>query len=542
MPKGEQGVFSRRMLRTILVALPILVGVSAEAQTVLPLGRGFESPEGLAVDAAGNVYVADTFHSAVKQILAYGGYRTVNTLGSGFNAPPGVAIDAAGNIYVADAGNNAVEQILAAGGYTTINTLGGIFVFNGPFGVAVDSAGNVFVADTGNSAVEEILAEGGYTTVKVIGSGFSYPTGVAVDAADNVYVADNANNAVKQVLAAGGYTTVNTLGSGFSLPYNVAVDAAGNVFVADSGNNAIKEITAASGYGTVATVAGGFEFPYGVAVDGSGNVFLSDTGDNAVKEILAPTPLVASVLPGARSVGLGSPATIFATLINAGSTALSGCGVSLSGAAPAGLSLGYQTTDPATNALTGTPNTPVSLAGGGAYQTFFLSFQGTAPFTAPALPIVFDCTGSPAAGDIPGVDTIDLVMSSTPVADIIALAATPTSNGVVAMPKGGAGAFAVASINIGATAAITVSVDTGNAVLPLGATICQTDPTSGQCLQPAAATVALNFAGSTAPTFSVFLQSSGAIAFAPAAARVYVRFEDASGGLHGSTSVAVETQ
>ncbi len=536
-------MFGRKQFGTFLVGLSllgVLAGAAAEAQTILPLGgAAFESPEGIAVDATGNVYVADTFHSAVKQIQAYGGYRTVTALGSGFDAPPGVAVDSAGNVYVADAGNNAVEQILAAGGYTTVNTLGGTFNFNGPFGVAVDSAGNVFVADTGNSAVEEILAAGGYTVVKTIGSGFSYPTGVAVDAADNVYVADNANNAVKQVLAAGGYTTVNTLGSGFNTPYGVAVDAAGNVFVADTGNNAIKEI--ASG-GAVTTVAGGFEFPYGVAVDGSGNVFLSDTGKSVVKEILAPTPLVASVLPGARSVALGSPATIFATLINGGSTALSGCGVSLSAEAPAGLSLSYQTTNPATNALTGTLNTPVSLAGGGAYQTFLLSFDGTAPFTAPALPIVFDCTGSPAAGDIPGVDTIDLVMSSTPIADIIALAATPSSNGVVAMPRGGAGAFAVASINIGATDAITVSVDTGNAVLPVKATICQTDPASGQCLQPPTPTVTLSYAGNTAPTFSVFVQSSGAIAFAPAASRVFVRFQDASGGLHGSTSVAVETQ
>ena len=235
--------------------------------------------------------------------------------------PPGVAIDAAGNIYVADAGNNAVEQILAAGGYTTINTLGGIFVFNGPFGVAVDSAGNVFVADTGNSAVEEILAEGGYTTVKVIGSGFSYPTGVAVDAADNVYVADNANNAVKQVLAAGGYTTVNTLGSGFSAPFSVAVDGSGNVYVADSGNNAVKEILAAGGYVTVNPVGSGFAFPYGVTVDRVGNVYVADHGNNAVKEILTGAPvLVASVLPGSRSVELGNPATIFATMINSGAT------------------------------------------------------------------------------------------------------------------------------------------------------------------------------------------------------------------------------
>lgn len=102
--------------------------------------------------------------------------------------------------------------------------------------------------------------------------------------------------------------------------------------------------------------------------------------------------------------------------------------------------------------------------------------------------------------------------------------------------------FAVASTNIGITAQITVSVDTGTAVLPVTATICQSNPNTGQCLATPAAAVTLNDAADTAPTFSIFLQSSGPIAFAPATARVFVRFLDAAGGRHGSTSVAIKTQ
>ncbi|MEI9987094.1 MAG: hypothetical protein WDN69_30450 [Aliidongia sp.] len=522
------------------VAISCVVSGAAQAQTILSLGSGFKSPEGVAVDGSGNIFVADTFNSAVKEVLASGGYRDVANLGTGFNGPPGVAVDAVGNVFVADAGNNSIEEIVAAGGYVTINTIGA--GFNGPFGVAVDASDNVYVADTGNSAVKQILAAGGYVTVKTIGSGFSYPTGVAVDAGGNVYVADNANNAVKEILASSGYVTVNTLGSGFSLPYGVAVDGSGNVYVADSGNNAVKEILASSGYAAVNTLGSGFAFPYGVAVDGNGDVIIADTGHNAVKDIAAPSPLVASVLPGSRSVQLGAPATIFATMINGGTATLGGCVVALSGSAPAGLTLNYQTTDPTTNALTGTVNTPVTLAGGGGLQSFLLSFQGAAPFAAPAMPIVFGCAGAPLAASIPGVDTVDLAMSSTPVADIIALAATPTNNGVIETPAGGAGAFAVASTNIGATDAITVSVDTGNAVLPLVAALCQTDPGNGQCLAAPSTSVALNYAGGAAPTFSVFVQSTAAIAFAPGASRIFVRFEDAGGGLHGSTSVAVEAE
>jgi streptogramin lyase len=527
-----------------LLLLPILIGCGthpAAAQAIVTLGGGFESPEGVAVDSSGNVFVGDTFHNAVKEILASGGYVTVNALGSGFSGPPGVAVDGSGNVFVADTGNNAVEEIVAAGGYVTVDAVGGDG-FDSPFGVAVDASGNIFVADTFNSAVKEILAAGGYTTVNTLGSGFNYPTGVAVDANGNVFVADNSNNAVKEILASGGYTNVVTLGSGFGAPFSVAVDGSGNVFVADSGNNAIKEILAAGGYTTVNTLGSGFEFPYGVAVDGVGNVFVADTGHNAVKEILAPVPLVASVLPGSRAVELGNPATIFATMINSGTDALANCRVSLAASAPAGLTLGYQTTNPATNALDGSPDTPVAIAGGDGVQTFLLSFQGTAAFSAPAMPLIFDCDGTPPAAIARGVDTVDLVMSSTPVADIIALAATVTDNGIVAVPNGGAAAFAVASTNIGVTAPITVSVDTGSAKLPVALNLCQTDPSSGQCLSTPSPSVTLSYAGGSAPTFSIFVQATGAIAFAPAASRIFVRFEDAGGGLHGSTSVAIETE
>jgi len=133
-------------------------------------------------------------------------------------------------------------------------------------------------------------------------------------------------------------------------------------------------------------------------------------------------------------------------------------------------------------------------------------------------------------------------MSSTPVADIIALSATPTNNGIIEVPVGDAAAFAVASANIGVTDTITVSADAGAATLPVAATICQSNSGTGQCLAPPAPSVTLSFAGGTTPTFSIFLQSSGAIGFAPATSRIFVRFEDAAKGLHGSTSVAIETK
>ena len=523
-----------------------IASLPAEAQTTVSLGSGFNRPSGVAVDAGGNVFVADYDNNAVKEIVAAGGYVTVKTIGSGFHHPLDVAVDAGGNVFVADYGGGGVKEILAAGGYTSVNLFDTGFI--AATGIAVDAAGNVFVADYGNNAVKEITAASGYGTVNTIGSGFVNPASVAVDSSGNVFVTDYGHSAVKEILASGGYTAVNTLaaaGGPFGGALGIAVDPVGNVFVTDYYTNTVKEILAAGGYVTVDTLANGYFYgPAGVAVDGNGDVFVADQAHNAVKEILAgPATLLASVLPGSRSVQVGNPATVFATMINAGPATLFNCTIQLSPLAPSGLTMSYQMTDPATNALVGIPNVPTEIPGNNGSQSYLLTFEGSDPFSAPGLPIDFGCAsgsnGVNAAPIVQGVDTVDLVMSSTPIADIIALAVTPMNNGVIELSKGALGAFAVASTNVGVAAPITVSVDSGAATLPVTATICQTNPGTGQCLAPPAPTVSLNFAGGTDPTFSVFLQASGPIAFAPATSRIFVRFKDSSNGIHGSTSVAV---
>jgi sugar lactone lactonase YvrE len=566
--------------------------------TVKTLGSGFQSPTGISVDSNGNVFVTDQGNNAVKEITASSGYVTVETLGSGFTRPVGVALGPNGNLFVSDTGADAIKELEAVGGYATVDTLS--YGLSGPTGVAVDGQDNIFIAD---GVVKEILAAGDYATMNTLGSGFSEPSAVAVDGAGNVFVADTGNEAVKEILAAGGYTTVTTLinasnsevavpngvavdssgdvfvafgangffghepvinaveeilavngsipaaptivtlGSGFILPFGVAVDSSGNVYVADAESGDIDEILAAGGYVTVNTLARGFNGPDGVAVAGNGAIFVADTGNNAVKEIFftPPTPLLAAVLPDSRSVQIGSTATIFASMINSGTGALDNCRIALAASAPAGLTLGYQTTDPTTNSLTGTPNTPVAIPGNDGLQTFLIAFQGTAAFNAPSMPLEFACDGVAPATNIPGVDTVDLAMSDTPVADIIVLAATLSNDGVVDVPDRGVAAFAVATSNLGATATIIVTVDTGTADLPLFATICQSDPSNGACLGTANNSVTLSDAGGATPTFSIFLQSNGPIPFAPASSRVFVRFKDGDGNLHGSTSVAIKT-
>ena len=524
-----------------------LASPATEAQTTIStLGTGFSFPQGVAVNG-GNIFVADGGNAAVKELMPAG---TITTLASAFTftLPQGIAVDGSGNVFIGDTQGKAVYEILAAGGYTTVNTLGSGFTY--PYGVAVDGSGNVFVADTLSSTVQEILAAGGYTTVNTIGSGFSFPTGVAVDGKGNVFVADAGNNAVKEILAAGGYTTVNTLGSGFNDPNGVAVDGNGNVFVADTYNNAVKEILAAGGYVTVNTIANGFFLPTAVAVDGSGDVFVADTFNNAVKEIVAaPVVLAASVLPDSRSVQVGKQASIFATMINSGTSNLSGCQVSLPPFPPFGLTLSYQTTNPTTNAVTGTPNTPATIPANNGSQSFFLAFQGTAPLSEPGFALDFNCMAGGVLVTAPvfsGVNTVDLFISSTPVADVIALAATSTNDGTVHLSNGTGsltGSFAIASDNVGAAVPITAAIDYNGATLPVSAQICPSNPMTGGCLLPPASTVAIaNFMTGTTPTFSVFLTATGSIPFLPASNRVYFRFFDATGAERGATSVAITTQ
>ena len=202
--------------------------------------------------------------------------------------------------------------------------------------------------------------------------------------------------------------------------------------------------------------------------------------------------------------------------------------------APAAVSMSFQPTDPTTNQLIGTPNQTVPIA---AMQgrTFVLTFQSGSALTVSGLAPVFGCDGVQAAPITSGVNTVDLSFSATPVADIIALAATAPDPGVVDVPftQHQPGAFAIASINVGATGNLTVIADAGGAVLPMSVLLCPTDPMTGQCLQALASSLPVTIAAGATPTFSALVSATAPVAFAPATARIFVRFIDGSGQSHG---------
>jgi large repetitive protein len=236
------------------------------------IGSGFSEPTGVAVDSAGNVYIADDSKNAVFKIAP--GKKPV-VIGSGFNTPEGVAVDAAGDVFVADTGNNDVVEIFTNG--TILNIDGEL---SGPTGVAVDAAGDVFIADTNNSAIREVTST---RTFKTIGKGFSFPSGLAVDAKGDVFVADSGNNAIKEIKTDG---SVHFIRSGLHDPQGVALDSAGDVYIADSGNNAVTEILA---NGTAVQLGSGFQNPFGIAVDLFGDVFIGDQNDSRTIELSRQT-------------------------------------------------------------------------------------------------------------------------------------------------------------------------------------------------------------------------------------------------------------
>jgi len=282
-----------RPVRTASVVLSVLSFLGAMAapayaqnvtfagsQTTIP-ASGLYAPNGVAVDRAGDVFIADPWHSRVVEVAANGGAQT--TVGSGLSSPNGVAVDGASDLFIADTGNNRVVEVPYLGGgvygaQTTVPASGLSF----PYGVAVDGAGDVFIADFSNSRVVEVpyLGNGTYgVQITVPANGLNQPVGVAVDGAGDIFIADNSNSRVVEVPAGGGPQT--TVGNGLGSANGVAVDGAGDVFISDGSNSRVVEVPAAGG--AQITVVSGLIFPMGVAVDGAGDVFVADYTPQVLK-------------------------------------------------------------------------------------------------------------------------------------------------------------------------------------------------------------------------------------------------------------------
>jgi sugar lactone lactonase YvrE len=267
------------------------------------VANGVNYPQGVAVDASGNVYIADEGNNrVVKATLTSGTYSAPSTVVSGLIYADGVAVDSSGNLYIADHGQSGIlKETLSAGVYTQ-SLIGNGF---NPFSVAVDSSGNLYAADgsTGNLYIET-LQSGIYTQSSVA---LTSASGVAVDSSGNIYVAQPPNHQVLKGTVVSGVYMSFPVATGLNSPIGVAVDAGGNVYIADNGADQVyKEAYAPStGTYTQSVLATGLSAPVGVAVDSSGAVYVSDAyGGGRVLKLQPASPDFGSQSVGSSSASL----------------------------------------------------------------------------------------------------------------------------------------------------------------------------------------------------------------------------------------------
>lgn len=293
----------------------------------------FDNPAGVAVDAVGNIYVADTGNHKIRKVTPDGtvttlagseeGYADAIGIAAKFNSPMGMTADENGNLYVADFYNHRIRMVTMTGEVSTFagstsgfaDGVGAAAQFFSPAGVTLDRVGNVYVADYGNSKIRKITMSGEVTTIA--GSSYGYengtalmakfksPKGLAIDVHDNIYVADYFNFKIRKITPNGKVTTLagsvdgDENGTGtdakFSLPFDVTTDANGNVFMSDHIKHKIRKITpngevttlagSVSGFADGTNVTSKFRHPGCLVSDSKGDLYVVDSGNHKIRKI-----------------------------------------------------------------------------------------------------------------------------------------------------------------------------------------------------------------------------------------------------------------
>ena len=289
--------------------------------TVLP--NAFEENLGastaVVTDAEGNLYVCDYYKNQIKEINVSTNAVTVvagtnangTKDGPGYQAsffePNGIAIDANGNLFVSDQNNYLIREIgpgptynvstfAGSGIFGSTDGLGTSASFKSPRGMAIDGSGTIYVADYDNKVIRKISPGGLVSTIN--GTSFGNPSGLCIDASGNLYVADASRNVITKIEPGG---QVYTFVAGLNKPRDIVVDKTGYFYVTDQGSNTVKRISPSGVVTTLPNTPGTYHSPIGLTLDGRGNLYVADNENGTVKKVVVLGYTIDKPLPAGLS-------------------------------------------------------------------------------------------------------------------------------------------------------------------------------------------------------------------------------------------------
>ena len=348
-------------------------------------GATLSTPEGMAIDGSGNIYVTNYGNNTISKYNSAGTYQGAFGTGATLNRPAGIVFDASGNAYVvnrATTGAGTVFKYNSAGTYQSTIITG----LSRAYGIAIDASGNLYIADENAGKIYKYANTGGAPLLTI--NDANAPWGVAVDGSGNIYAINNNTGTVSKYNSAG--TFVSNLITGFNNPFAISIDPSGNIYVGDSGTGAVYEYNS-SGTLLATENAATVTDPEGMVVDSKGDLYVSDETNNTVYKY---PPAGGYYLSGTLPPGLsfntntgtvsGTPTTTFSSTTYT-VTAYNAAGASVSATFTISCivtppSLSYSGTP--YSYTTGISNTTVTIsnAGGAVTSTYTLSI------TAGALP------------------------------------------------------------------------------------------------------------------------------------------------------------
>lgn len=492
------------------------------SSSAISIGTGLSKPAGVAVDGAGNVLIADTGNNRIVEVPMVNGALSNSAqvtlvaaenssgaatpiAGAALSAPASIAVDGAGNLFIADTGNNRVVAIPYSNGSWNLSAAAvAASSLSGPLAVTVDSTGNLYVANSGVGQIDEVFYPLTQPTLQLVAVGFGNPTGLALDASGSLFVADNADGAVERIPNVSGSLDPNDAveaGIGINAPYGVAVDPSGNLYVSDNTAGAAYEVSRTS-----ATLSFG-----DWAVNSTSGVLAAQVENEGNMPLTLATPYYT---PSGNTADF-SVSTTGSGICSSGASVAAGANCELDATfTPTAQGARSETLALASNATNGSAQ--LTLAGNGSVTaatatnlTMTSPASGTPSF-GQAITLTAEVTASSGTptGDVTllvdGVQTGVASLNTSGVATFqLASGLTGGSHSLIAI-YGGTSAF-----NGSVSSALTIAVTKAPTVTALTVVPPYINPLSADSGNTVNLTAAISFTGVGIPTGTVTFTSNG---------------------------------